>query len=132
MNHAKEEILRRLPIIIAAFAFSMGIAFAQSTTPNAAGGDAGTGNANKAINGAGNADSTVNASGTINQVAPTALEKGANSFTEGQARSRIESAGFTAVTDLKVDNDGIWRGKATKDGKSLTVGFDFKGNLAAQ
>jgi len=37
---------------------------------------------------------------------------GANSFTEGQAKSRIEGAGFTQVTGLKKDDNGIWRGSA--------------------
>ena len=65
-------------------------------------------------------------------VAASALEKGANSFTEGQAKSRLEGAGLTNVTDLKKDDDGIWRGKAMRQGKSVTVGFDYKGNIAAQ
>jgi hypothetical protein len=67
-----------------------------------------------------------------NIVAASALEKGANSFTESQARSRLEGVGLTNVTDLKKDDDGIWRGKATRQGKSVTVGFDYKGNIAAQ
>ncbi len=60
------------------------------------------------------------------------MEKGASSFTESQAKSRFEGAGLTNVTDLKKDDDGIWRGKAMRDGKSVTVGFDYKGNMAAQ
>ena len=65
-------------------------------------------------------------------MAPSALEKGANSFTEGQAKSRLEGAGLTNVTELKKDDDGIWRGKAMRDGKSVGVGFDYKGNIAAE
>ncbi len=61
-----------------------------------------------------------------------ALEKGANSFTEGQARSRIESAGFTQVTGLHKDDQGIWRAKAMRDGKPVEVGFDYKGNIGAE
>lgn len=60
------------------------------------------------------------------------LEKGANSFTEGEARSRLEKAGFKDAKDLKKDGDGIWRGTAMHDGKSVPVGLDFKGNVAAQ
>jgi putative membrane protein len=65
-------------------------------------------------------------------VAASALEKGANSFTEGQAKSRLEGAGLMNVTDLKKDDDGVWRGKAMRNGKSVTVGFDYKGNIAAE
>ena len=54
---------------------------------------------------------------------------GANSFTEGQAKSRIESAGFTNVTALKKDDKGIWRGKASKGGSSTDVSVDFQGNV---
>jgi hypothetical protein len=56
---------------------------------------------------------------------------GANSFTEGQARSRITEAGYTDVTDLKKDDQGVWRGKAMRNGASTEVGLDFKGNVVA-
>ena len=29
------------------------------------------------------------------------------------------------------DSDGIWRGKAKKDGHSMDVALDFKGEIAA-
>lgn len=54
---------------------------------------------------------------------------GANSFTEGQAKARLEDQGFTGVTGLMKDNDGIWRGMATKSGRSLNVGVDYQGNV---
>jgi sporulation protein YlmC with PRC-barrel domain len=57
---------------------------------------------------------------------------GANSFTESQARERIEAKGFTAVSDLKKDDQSIWRGTATKDGRTVNVALDFKGNVVAQ
>ena len=60
------------------------------------------------------------------------LEKGANSFTEGEARSRLEKSGFTDAKNLKKDGDGIWRGTAMQGGKQVNVGLDFKGNVAAQ
>ena len=56
---------------------------------------------------------------------------GANSFTEGQAKSRIEGAGFTQVTGLKKDDQGVWRGSAMKDGKQATVSVDFRGNVVS-
>lgn len=60
------------------------------------------------------------------------LEKGANSFTESEARSRLNKAGFTDAKDLKKDDQGIWRGTAMHGGKQVSVGLDFKGNVAAQ
>jgi opacity protein-like surface antigen len=63
---------------------------------------------------------------------PGAPAAGSNSFTEGQAKSRIESNGFANVSELRKDDQGVWRGKAMKDGKSVTVGLDFQGNVTAQ
>jgi hypothetical protein len=63
---------------------------------------------------------------------PGAPVAGANSFTEGQARSRIESKGYTNVSGLKKDDKGVWRGTAMRDGKSVDVSLDFEGNIVAQ
>jgi hypothetical protein len=57
--------------------------------------------------------------------------KGANSFTEGQAKDRALAAGFTSVSSMKKDDNGIWRGTATQDGKSVAVAVDYKGNVVA-
>jgi opacity protein-like surface antigen len=54
---------------------------------------------------------------------------GANSFTEGQAKSRIEKMGFADVTDLKKDDNGVWRGRAMKGGQMVDVSVDFQGNV---
>ncbi|BCG96716.1 DUF4142 domain-containing protein [Mesorhizobium sp. 131-2-1] len=56
---------------------------------------------------------------------------GANSFTEDQAKDRIQDAGFSDVSKLTKDDQGIWRGQANKDGKSTTVALDYKGNVVA-
>jgi hypothetical protein len=63
---------------------------------------------------------------------PGAPVAGANSFTEGQAKSRIEEKGFKNVSDLKKDDQGVWRGKADQNGKSVTVSVDFQGNVVAR
>lgn len=57
---------------------------------------------------------------------------GANSFTEAQAKSRIEQHGFSSISGLAKDEKGIWRGNATKDGKSVSVMLDFRGNVVSQ
>lgn len=73
-------------------------------------------------------NNAVNSPNTNNSTAPVS---GANSFTEGQARSRIESAGFTDVSELQKDDNGIWRGKAKRAGKTVSVSLDFQGNVNA-
>jgi hypothetical protein len=62
---------------------------------------------------------------------PGAPVAGANSFTEAQARSRIEANGFTNVTGLTKDDKSVWRGKAMKEGKSVSVALDYQGNIVA-
>jgi len=54
---------------------------------------------------------------------------GANSFTEGEAKSRIEAKGYANVTELKKDDQGIWRGKAQQNGRSVSVALDYQGNV---
>jgi hypothetical protein len=68
----------------------------------------------------------VNTSGSTNPNAPVA---GANSYTEGQAQSQIEAKGFTQVTELRKDDNGVWRGKAMKNGANMNVAVDFQGNV---
>jgi hypothetical protein len=54
---------------------------------------------------------------------------GANSFTEAQARSRIETHGYANVSGLTKDAQSIWRGKATKGGAPVNVALDYQGNI---
>jgi hypothetical protein len=71
-------------------------------------------------------NNAVNSSGQNNSDAPVA---GRNSFTESQAKSKIEEAGYSGVTDLKNDDNGVWRGTASKGGSSTNVSLDFQGNV---
>ena len=73
-------------------------------------------------------NNAVNSSGQNNSNAPVA---GRNSFTEGEAKSAIEKAGYTDVSDLKKDDNGVWRGKASKGGSSTSISVDFQGNVIA-
>ena len=57
-------------------------------------------------------------------------QRGANSFTEAQAREHIVKSGFTDVSALAKDEHGVWRGTAKKDGRTVQVGLDFKGNVS--
>ncbi|MBB6219552.1 PepSY domain-containing protein [Rhizobium leguminosarum] len=63
---------------------------------------------------------------------PTAPVEGANSFTEGQAKDRIEKAGYTDVKDLKKDDKGIWMASGMKDGKAVMIALDYQGNIVAK
>ena len=58
--------------------------------------------------------------------------KGANSFTAGEAQRRIMTEGYSTVSDLAKDGDGIWRGHAMKNGASVGVWLDYKGNIGQQ
>ncbi|RXG88033.1 MULTISPECIES: hypothetical protein [Bradyrhizobium] len=67
----------------------------------------------------------VNSSDQNNSNAPFA---GRNSLADGQAKSRIEGAGYSNVSGLQRDNEGVWRGKADKAGTKTDVSVDFQGN----
>jgi putative membrane protein len=71
-------------------------------------------------NGTGNADTSKGV-----------MKPGANSFTEAQARERIEKAGYTNVSGLVKTQDGFWRGKAMKGGQTVQVSVDYQGNVSA-
>jgi hypothetical protein len=71
-------------------------------------------------------NSAVKESHRVNAEDPS---RGSNSFTEGEARGHIENAGFTHVSKLTKDNDGIWRGTAMKKGHRVPVAVDFKGDV---
>jgi opacity protein-like surface antigen len=71
-------------------------------------------------------NNAVNSPGQNNSNAPI---EGRNSFTEGQAKSRIEAAGYTEVSGLAKDDAGVWRGKASKGGSVKDVSLDFQGNV---
>lgn len=55
--------------------------------------------------------------------------KGANSFTEGQARDRALAWGATNLSSLAKDPDGIWRGTAEWSGNPGQIAVDYKGNV---
>jgi putative membrane protein len=62
----------------------------------------------------------------------TAPLPGANSFTEAQVRERLVSNGFADIGALAKDNQGIWRGRATRNGVQTPVAVDYRGNVFQQ
>ena len=73
-------------------------------------------------------NSAINSSDSTNRQVTNPVQ-GRNSFTEGEAKSRIEKSGFTNVSKLAKDDNGVWRGRAMKDGKQVDVSLDFEGNV---
>ena len=105
--------MRKSLVVAAALAVLASSAMAQTQNPPAQDSPQ-----NSAINSQDSSNRQVNA--------PVA---GANSFTESQARSRIEKMGFADVTDLKKDDNGVWRGRAMKGGQMVDVSVDYQGNV---
>jgi len=153
--------MKALVLAAALTSFGMSVAVAQNQTPGASSAPNGSGGATvttpsvtprgdvragerpaTSTLGTAASDATANArspqTGDHNQAVATtdqnaaAPARGANSFTEGQARSRIESNGFADVSELAKDSDGIWRGKAMKDGQQTQVWVDYRGNVGKQ
>jgi hypothetical protein len=100
-----------------AFAFSLGgAAFAQSASqtdpsvdPNAPG--------NAAVK-------DIHSEG-----APAA---GHNSFTRSQAITQINQAGYDHVTGLWKSKEGLWHAHAHRDGSSVNVTLDYKGDVTPE
>ena len=59
----------------------------------------------------------------------TMAAKGRNSFTEAQAKGRIAKAGYTDVSALAKNENGVWQGTAMKGGAKVNVALDYKGNV---
>ncbi len=57
---------------------------------------------------------------------------GANSFTEAQARSAIERNGYTGVSALTQNEQGLWQGRATQGGRERAVSVDYRGAVTDQ
>ncbi|WP_438754583.1 PepSY domain-containing protein [Pararhizobium sp. O133] len=106
--------MKNLLMAAAVVAFSATSVFAQETKPAA------------------NPDGDTPAVATPSDQNATAPVEGANSFTEDQAKDRIVEAGYADVTELKLDDQGVWQAKATKDGKPVMVSMDYQGNVVAK
>jgi len=57
--------------------------------------------------------------------------EGANSFTADQAHGRLEKAGYTHISKLE-KRDGLWHGTAARNGKTMQVMLDYKGNVTTR
>ena len=126
----------RLAITAAALVVASGVAMAQTSpnTPNTAG-SASPPPAAQPTTAPGITTPTPNTPPGAPMSTPASTRApaaGSNSFTQRQAMNRIRRAGYTNVAGLKKDNKGIWRGTAQKDGNTVNVSLDFKGNVSTQ
>jgi hypothetical protein len=110
---------------------------AQTQDRGAAPGGAATGTTTQGgadTAGGGRSDSSTPPAATTRHTEPrtaNAPVPGANSFTEGQARARMSDAGFNDVQELRLDDQGVWRGRAMRGGQQTGVALDFQGNVVA-
>lgn len=99
--------MKKITLLTASLVLVASAAFAQSQTPT-------TSQTTPAVN---------------TEQNPGAPVAGKNSFTEDQAKSRIEEAGYKDVSGLTLDDQGVWRATASKDNKPAKVSLDFQGNV---
>ena len=60
---------------------------------------------------------------------PVAARTSDRAFTEDQAIAKLQARGFSNVSQLKKDYQGRWRGKADKDGTTLSVTLAPNGDI---
>lgn len=65
------------------------------------------------------------------QRAATTTQATGRAFTRDQAKSRIEAQGYSNVSELRKDAEGIWRGKADRDGLPVSVTLDLGGDVTS-
>ncbi|MEN5249857.1 hypothetical protein [Brucella pseudintermedia] len=111
-----------IPAILLASAFVIvpTIASAQdATTPNTPSTNAPAPNANAP---------TSATPPTHDDKAPDASQ---NSFTEEQANERFTKAGYTGISNLKLNDKGLWEASAMKGTESVMLTLDADGNVTA-
>ena len=117
----------RLTLAAAALFAAGGATFAQ-TPP---GGQTPAASINTTPQSTATSPSAVQTSNTMQRTSAAPVP-GRNSFTMGEAESRITSAGYSEVTGLKKDAQGIWRGTAKKGGNTIPVSLDYQGNVTGK
>ena len=131
---------QRIALGLAGAMLAAGLAYAQTPSPGGTSTDGTSTGAPATPNPAGEKYDTgkASASGDANQAVVTTgtnadqPAKGKNSFTRREAQKRIAAKGYAGVAKLAKDADGVWRGTATKDGQSVQVWLDYKGNVGQQ
>lgn len=125
-NLMERNNMRPVALGLSAILLATGVASAQTTTTNPP--TSGTPAATSSQPAASGDNNQTVATTNANAATPAS---GHNSFSKGEARRRIASEGFTAVGGLRKDTHGVWRGHATKDGQTVSVWLDYKGNVGS-
>lgn len=69
---------------------------------------------------------------TTGSIPAPGLPKGTSSYSQAQARARMEAMGFLAIDELRLDGKGVWRGVATSGARRVDVSLDNQGKVAAR
>jgi hypothetical protein len=72
------------------------------------------------------------ASGAADSKTSAAPVAGKNSFTAKETTKRLHDHGYSQVKGLTKNADGIWMGKAVKNGAPVNVAVDYQGNITEQ
>ncbi len=121
-----------LPALLFMGALAVSTAAAAQIANNASGSSNGgntMSNPNNARSGKAAAGGNDNQAVATTSMSASQPAHGSNSFTRGEARDRISNHGFQNVTALHLNSHGVWWGKAMKDGQSVKVWLDYKGNV---
>ena len=125
--------LRALRVAGLALQFGAASAFAQSTPPTTPSTPLVTSPPPPAVPPPTGGPNSLPAGEPANVIAKgDGLSKGASPFTEAEARSRLQQNGYRQVSALTRDQDGVWRGSATRGGRQVQVGLDHKGNISSK
>lgn len=77
------------------------------------------------------ANTNPNMPAVVTDETPAAIQPaaGSNSFTEAQAKERLMQSGYSKISALKADSNGIWRGTARLKNTTQKVAVDYQGNI---
>lgn len=65
-------------------------------------------------------------------VSPNLPSSTGSVFTTDQAKSQIEAAGYSNISELRKNSKGVWQGKAVKDGLTVDITLDKAGNVTTK
>ncbi|GLU28201.1 MULTISPECIES: hypothetical protein [Brucella/Ochrobactrum group] len=57
-------------------------------------------------------------------------DAGQNSLTEAQATELFNKAGYADLSNLKLNEQGLWQASSMKDGKSVMLTLDAEGKVS--
>jgi len=69
---------------------------------------------------------------TTNTAKPGSVDSANVTGAQAAARSKFEEAGFSNVKGLSRSTDGVWSGRAVKDGVEIGVAMDPSGRITQQ